>query len=207
MTAPLQHICVFRFSMFVCRICFSKAREMRRTDLFEATMQGWARLNPQQRQRFFQAGLKAALRLERQEFRAWLMRRLIEPPLAAPVDPASFAISKTDIALLMKSARPKKPFRNAIWITPGLDTIETWGSAVPHKLTRLRGPQRRTGPNLDLSAHPSTRTDCHARFAVRLMLTLNVQSRAVSMQEQFAHSRRTPLPSPRTTARCDLVDD
>ena len=31
---------------------------MRRVDLFEATMQGWARLNPQQRERFFKAGLK-----------------------------------------------------------------------------------------------------------------------------------------------------
>ena len=28
-------------------------------------------------------------------------------PLAAPVDPASFAISKADIALLMRSARNK----------------------------------------------------------------------------------------------------
>ena len=70
-------------------------------------MQGWARLNPAQRDRFFQAGLKAALRLERQEFREWLMRRLIEPPLAAPVDPVSFAISQVDIALLMRSARDK----------------------------------------------------------------------------------------------------
>ena len=89
---------------------------MRRTDLFETTMQAWARLNPQQRERFFQAGLKAALRLERQEFREWLMRRLIEPPLAAPVDPSHFAISKADIASLMRSARegasaaqPRKP--------------------------------------------------------------------------------------------------
>jgi hypothetical protein len=81
---------------------------MRRTDLFEVTMLAWARLNPQQRERFFQSGLRAALRLERQEFREWLMRRLIEPPLAASVDPASFAISKTDIALLMRSARAKK---------------------------------------------------------------------------------------------------
>ena len=78
---------------------------MRRTDLFETTMKGWARLNPAQRERFFQAGLKAALRLERQEFRAWLLRRLGEPPLAAPVDPARFAISEADIALLMRSAR------------------------------------------------------------------------------------------------------
>ncbi|MET4179484.1 hypothetical protein ABIB94_001576 [Bradyrhizobium sp. JR7.2] len=78
---------------------------MRRTDLFEVTMKGWARLNPQQRERFFQAGLRAALRLERQEFREWLRRRVGEPPLAAPVDASCFAISKTDIALLMRSAR------------------------------------------------------------------------------------------------------
>jgi hypothetical protein len=71
-------------------------------DLFEATMRGWARLNPAQRERFFQTGLKAALRLERQEFRDWLLRRLIEPPLAPPVDPARFAISQADMALLMK---------------------------------------------------------------------------------------------------------
>jgi hypothetical protein len=86
---------------------------MRRTDLFEATMQGWGRLNPQQRERFFQAGLRAALRLERQEFRDWLLRRLHEPPLAAPVDPGRFAISEADVALLMRSAceapgRPNK---------------------------------------------------------------------------------------------------
>ena len=43
-------------------------------------MQGWARLNPEQRERFFQSGLKAALRLERQEFREWLMRRLDRTP-------------------------------------------------------------------------------------------------------------------------------
>lgn len=47
------------------------------------------------------------LRLERKEFREYLMRRLIEPPLAAPVDPARFAISKADIALLQRSARDK----------------------------------------------------------------------------------------------------
>ncbi|MGY4429670.1 hypothetical protein ACVWWO_002147 [Bradyrhizobium sp. F1.13.1] len=33
---------------------------MRRIDLFEATMQGWARLDAAQRERFFQAGLNAA---------------------------------------------------------------------------------------------------------------------------------------------------
>jgi len=89
-----------------------KGREMPRIDpLLERTVQGWARLNPQQRERFFQAGLKAALRLERREFREWLRRRVSEPPLAAPVDPASFVISKADIALLMRSAReqPRSP--------------------------------------------------------------------------------------------------
>ena len=74
-------------------------------------MQSWARLTPAQRERFFQAGLRAALRLEQRAFRAWLMRRLIEPPLAPPIDPASFAISKADIALLMRSARTKGSVR------------------------------------------------------------------------------------------------
>ena len=55
---------------------------MRRIDLVQATMAGWARLTPSQRERFFQAGLKAALRLDRLEFRAWLLRRLKNPPLA-----------------------------------------------------------------------------------------------------------------------------
>jgi hypothetical protein len=75
---------------------------MRRIDLVEATMQGWSRLNPQQRERFFQAGLKAALRLDRLEFRAWLLRRVRTAPLAAPINPAAFAISDRDMALLLK---------------------------------------------------------------------------------------------------------
>ena len=64
---------------------------MRRVDLFEATMQGWARLNPQQRQRFFEAFLKAALRLDALALRAWLRRRLQNPLLAAlrSIPPAS----------------------------------------------------------------------------------------------------------------------
>jgi hypothetical protein len=78
---------------------------MRRVDLFEATMQGWARLDEQQRERFFQAGLKAALRLDRLEFRAWLLRRLKNHPLAAPIDLARFAVPDFDFTLLMKAAR------------------------------------------------------------------------------------------------------
>jgi hypothetical protein len=63
---------------------------MRRTDLIDATMEGWARLNAAQRQRFFEAFVKAALRLDPLALRAWLRRRLQNPPLAAPIDPASF---------------------------------------------------------------------------------------------------------------------
>ena len=80
--------------------------------LLERAVQGWDRLNPAQRDRFFQAGLRAALRLGRQEFRDWLRRRVGEPPLAEPIDPGSFAISQADIALLMRSARDKPPQRN-----------------------------------------------------------------------------------------------
>ena len=64
---------------------------MRQVDLVQVTMAGWARLSPLQRERFFQAGLRAALRLDRLEFRAWLLRRVRTAPLAAPVDPATFA--------------------------------------------------------------------------------------------------------------------
>ena len=69
---------------------------MRRIDLFEATMQGWARLNPSQRERFFRAGLKAALRLQPREFHAWLLRRIRTAPLTTPIDPVCFAISDAD---------------------------------------------------------------------------------------------------------------
>jgi hypothetical protein len=61
---------------------------MRRSDLFEATMQAWARLDAGQRERFFQMFLAAALRLDQLALRAWLRRRLKSPPLAAPIDPA-----------------------------------------------------------------------------------------------------------------------
>ena len=62
-------------------------------------MLGWARLDAAQRQRFFEAFLKAALRLDRLALRASLRRRLQYPPLAA-IDPARFAISDADIAAL-----------------------------------------------------------------------------------------------------------
>jgi hypothetical protein len=82
-------------------------------------MQGWARLDAAQRQRFFEAFVKSALRLDRLELRAWLRRRLKNPPLAAPIDPASFTISDADIALLLK----KLPLR--------ADETEGGGNADP----------------------------------------------------------------------------
>jgi hypothetical protein len=82
-------------------LVFSEAREMRRVELVQATMAGWSRLDAAQRQRFAEAFLKAALRLDRLELRAWLLRRLRNPPLAAPIDPGRFAISDADIAALL----------------------------------------------------------------------------------------------------------
>jgi hypothetical protein len=47
------------------------------------------------------------LRLDRLEFRAWLLRRVRTAPLCAPVDSACFAISD-DMALLLKEL-PLRP--------------------------------------------------------------------------------------------------
>jgi hypothetical protein len=50
---------------------------------------------------FFEAFLKAALRLDALALRVWLRRRLKNPSLAAPIDPARFTISDADIAALL----------------------------------------------------------------------------------------------------------
>jgi hypothetical protein len=78
---------------------------MRRIDLVSATLEGWARLNPKQRDRFLEAGVKAALRLGPKGFRHWLLRRVRSPPLAPPIDPAVFALSDRDVATLLKARR------------------------------------------------------------------------------------------------------
>ncbi|SIN97122.1 hypothetical protein SAMN05443247_01086 [Bradyrhizobium erythrophlei] len=67
-------------------------------------MEGWTRLDAAQRDKFFQAFVSAALRLDRLELRAWLRRRLQYPPLAAPIDPASFLFQDVDIAALLRTA-------------------------------------------------------------------------------------------------------
>lgn len=76
---------------------------MRRIDLVAATMQGWSRLTPEQRDQFFEGFVSAALRLDRVAMRDWLRKRLQRRPLAAPVDPARFAISDRDMAALLET--------------------------------------------------------------------------------------------------------
>jgi hypothetical protein len=68
-------------------------------------MQAWARIDPQERDRFFRAGLKASARLQPLRFRAWLLRRLRYPPLSRPADPASacFTITMADVTALRKA--------------------------------------------------------------------------------------------------------
>jgi hypothetical protein len=75
---------------------------MQRVELTKATMQGWARLDPEQRDKFFEAFVSAALRLDRLQFREWLRKRLRSHLLVA-VDPAAYAISDCDMALLLKA--------------------------------------------------------------------------------------------------------
>jgi hypothetical protein len=99
-----------RFSFFVFRLpdpLFKGNAKMRRIDLVAATMQGWSRLDPAQRDQFFEAFVSAALRLDRVAMRDWLRKRLRNRPLAAPVDPARFAISDADLAILLRSATPR----------------------------------------------------------------------------------------------------
>jgi hypothetical protein len=91
---------------------------MRRVDLVETTMQAWARLDPQQRDRFFEAGLKAAVRLGQLEFRAWLLRRVKYPPLSAPVDPATECVEQPRHA---PRASPAGSCDARDAMTPGLD--------------------------------------------------------------------------------------
>jgi hypothetical protein len=80
---------------------------MRRVDLSKAIMDGWRRLDAAQRDRFFAAFVSAALRLDQRELRAWLLRRLKNPPLAPPSDAASllFGDGDIDIALILKGGR------------------------------------------------------------------------------------------------------
>jgi hypothetical protein len=84
---------------------FKREPRMRRIDLAAITLEAWQRLDERQRQRFAEMFLRAALRPGGPELRRWLRRRVRTAPLAAPVDPAAFAISDADIALLMRAAR------------------------------------------------------------------------------------------------------
>ena len=73
---------------------------MRRTNLTDATMQGWERLDDTERLQFFERFLEAAQRLDPLALRAWLRRRVREPPLATPLDLSTLSLSEADMALL-----------------------------------------------------------------------------------------------------------
>jgi hypothetical protein len=75
---------------------------MRRTNLTEATMQGWKRLDDIERHRFFERFLEAALRLDALALRAWLRRRLRQAPLSVGFDPATLQLSDDDLRQLAK---------------------------------------------------------------------------------------------------------
>jgi hypothetical protein len=74
---------------------------MQRVELTKATMQGWSRLDPERHDKFFEALVRAALRLDRLQFPEWLRKRLRSHPLAPPVGPAAFAISDDMVALVV----------------------------------------------------------------------------------------------------------
>ena len=80
---------------------------MQRVELTKPTMQGWSRLDAEQRDKFFEAFVSAALRLDRLQLREWLRKRLKSHPLVA-VDLAAFAISDREMALLLKTL-PLRP--------------------------------------------------------------------------------------------------
>ena len=82
---------------------------MRRIDLFEATMQGWSRLNPSTDGAVFQAGLKAALRLDRPRV-SGLAPAAGQDRSARPLemDPSALCDFRHDMVALLKQL-PVRP--------------------------------------------------------------------------------------------------
>ena len=76
---------------------------MRRIDLVAATMQGWSRLDPAQRDQFFESFISAALRLDRVAMRDRPRKRLRSRPLAAPVDLTRYLFADADLALILRA--------------------------------------------------------------------------------------------------------
>ena len=72
---------------------------MRPTDLFEAVMEGWGRLDATQRQRFAEAFVKAALRLDR-------LDRLLSCGLGSG---GGSGIRRFLFRLIRRSSRSRKP--------------------------------------------------------------------------------------------------
>ena len=76
--------------------------------LFERTVQGWRGSMIAERQRFAEAFLRRRCALSGKNSALGCCGELSEPPLAAPVDPASFAISKTLRFSCDRRAKPLK---------------------------------------------------------------------------------------------------
>jgi hypothetical protein len=123
---------------------------MRRTDLAEAVLSGWARLDAAQRQRFFEAFVKAALRLDRLELRAWLRRRLQYPVVLQSIRPASYLRMPTLPAFCRRRAE----------LTPG-------GSGTRPMAARNGCGVAQSPHNLLQSVGPGERASLHAGHACR----------------------------------------
>jgi hypothetical protein len=66
-------------------------------------MQGWARLDAAPA--VFRGVPEGGAAARALALRAWLRRRLKNPPLAAPIDLANFIFGDADIPLLLRAAR------------------------------------------------------------------------------------------------------
>ena len=90
------------FAIFVLRLSFAEnsGRHKMRNDLLTEMRGAWARLDLAARDQFFDAFLRAALRLNHVDLRAWLRRRVRQPPLGLPADLTNLTFSAADLALL-----------------------------------------------------------------------------------------------------------
>lgn len=91
-------------------------------------MQGWARLDTAERDRFLEAFLRAALRLDKLKLRAWLRRRLKNRPLAPPFDPACLTLAMPTLPAPWRAMPPQGP--DADGAEGGPDTAMAINKAV-----------------------------------------------------------------------------
>ena len=100
----LRIFAFFVFCVSFARSAFQRERECGASIWLRPQCRAGRGLSPLQREKFFEAFVSAALRLDRVAMRDWLRKRLRNRPLAAPVDLTRFAISDVDIASLLRAA-------------------------------------------------------------------------------------------------------